>query len=411
MALIDRFRGWIAREVKNAVVSSANSASWAELFGVQTVTTVSADNALRHAAVYRCVALISGAIAMMPLRTYSVASNGVRTELMDDRRARALGLRPNSRYSRATLWQSAVVNMLLRGNGLVWIERERGGAVKALWHIPWSRSSVTLMDDGELWYRFVLDDMTVVVVNQADVLHLPGSTEWNGLMAKTPISAMGSAVGIGLSADQFAQNYFDNSGTSDGVMSYPGAFSDSAKQTDAIRAQYRAKFSGDKRFKGPLILDQGGTFEPAQITADDAQLLETRRFQIEDVARIFGVPRHLLALDDTSWGSGIDALGVMFVTYTLGPHLRAIEDEINWKIWGGRGLVSEFDRSALTKGDLKSRFEGYRIALGGASGPGFMTQNEIRLAEGLEPVAEGGSLVQWTNTAAPTPELQQKGKK
>ena len=173
---------------------------------------------------------------------------------------------------------------------------------------------------------------------------------------------MGSAVGLGIEADRFAQKYFENDATPSGYIRYEKGFSGGEGAKDELRAFWQRTFGGEGRHSGPAILDQGGQYVPIPISAQDAQLLDTRRFQIEDIARIFGVPRFLLGMDETSWGSGIEALGIGFVTYTLDPHLCAIEDEVNHKLYGrGRPArpgptaaryLGEFDRDVLVRPKL-----------------------------------------------------------
>ncbi len=236
-----------------------------------------------------------------------------------------------------------------------------------------------------LRYRLILDTGTTIVVDQDDVLHVPGSAEWDGVTAMTPIRAMSAAVGLGIEADRFAQSYFENDAAPSGYISYPQVYKG---DKDELRGFWRRTFGKSGRNSGPAVLDQGGTYNRIPISAQDAQLLDTRRFQIEDIARIFGVPRFLLGMDETSWGSGIEALGIGFVTYTLDPHLVAIEDEVNHKLYGrgrparpGRNpprFLGEFDRDVLVRGNIESRFKAYRLALGGSSGPGWMTPNEVR---------------------------------
>lgn len=397
--------GWLSRmigrllqpAVQAAMVTTANAASWQELLNAPASSmTVSADSAMRHAAVYRCVTLIAGSIAMLPLVTYRVQPDGDREANRSHPAAPLLALRPNARMSKVTFWRQIVQQMLLRGNGIAWIERTRNGAPVALWPIPWQRTAVTMMDDGALVYRMTLDNMEIVEAHQDDVLHIPGSPVWLGLMAQTPIQAMTMAIGIGLEADGFAKKYFENGGSADGYITYPQVFQSANGQADAIREYWRNRFGGQNRFSGPMVLDQGGKYETISITAEDAQLLETRRFQIEDIGRLFGVPRHLLGMDETSWGSGIEALGISFVTYTLGPHLQAIEDELDWKLFGTAAHHAEFDTAALTQGDQKSTFEAYGRALGGAPGPGWMTVNEVRRRARLPGIEGGDNLTTWT---------------
>jgi HK97 family phage portal protein len=278
--------------------------------------------------------------------------------------------------SKTTFWRMVVAQMLLRGQAIVWIQRRASGEPMALWPIPWERVSVSLVA-GRLIYRMTLDGGQMMAADQDDVLHIPGSSEWDETEFKTPIRAYANSVAIGLEADRYARKYFENDATPNGYIKYPQKLKDRS-QADEIRAYWRQKFGGENRFAGPAVLTEGGEFQQLTMNAEDAQLLETRRFQIEDIGRIFGVPRFLLAMDETSWGSGIEQLGILFVRFTLWPHLEAIRDEVNWKLFGTDAHVMDFDVTELMRGDTKSMFEAYRTAMGGNNGPGFMTPNEVR---------------------------------
>jgi HK97 family phage portal protein len=293
----------------------------------------------------------------------------------------------------------------LTGNGVAWIQRQQSGAPKALWPIPWSRCNLELVGQ-RVRYLLALDDQTSITVWEDDVLHIPGSPEWVDIYAKSPISAYSDSVGIGLEANRFARKYFENDATPSGYISYPNRLAAGSNQADEIRNHWKQKFGGDNRHSGPAVLTDGGEFKQLSINAHDAQLLDTRRFQIEDIARIFGIPRFLLALDETSWGSGIEQLGIFFIRYTLGPHMQAIRDECDWKLFGTDNHFCDFDSSELLKGDTKSIMEAARLSLGGSSGPGIKTQNEWRRDLNLPRVTDpnADNLTNWSGNNAKTSE-------
>lgn len=368
---------------------------------------VSPETAMRHSAVFRAVSLISGTIAMLPLNVYKRQGDGDRELALKHPASRLLLQRPNNRMSRTVFWRQMISQALLAGNGVAWIQRQQSGAPKALWPIPWSRVSTQLVGQ-RIRYHLTLDDGTSIEAWEDDVLHIPGSPEWVDTYAKTPISAYADAVGIGLEANRFARKYFENDATPSGYISYPNKLAAGTNQADEIRNYWRQKFGGDNRHSGPAVLTDGGEFKQLSIKAEDAQLLETRRFQIEDIARVFGVPRFLLAMDETSWGSGIEQLGIFFVRYTLAPHLQAIRDECDWKLFGTDQHFCDFDPSELLKGDTKSMFEAVRLSIGGSSGPGIKTQNEWRKEFNLPRVDDPAAdkLTTWNGTTPDAPAPQ-----
>jgi HK97 family phage portal protein len=391
----------------SSVAVTSSTGRWEDLFGPRVSVALSPDVAMRHATVWRCVSLISGIGAAIPIHTYHEDPDGSRSPTDSHAAARLLALRPNPRMSRSVFWRRIYSQMLFRGNGYAWIERRLNGQPMALWPVPYERCSVDLMSDGSARYRMWLDDMTEIVAHQDDVLHFPGSSVWDmqGLRCKTPMQAMAATVAIGLSADKYAQAYFDNDATPPIYISYPNKFQSGPKQGEDIRDYWKRQFGGENRHSGPAVLDQGGEVKQLDISAEDAQLLETRRFSVEDIGRIFGVPRFLLGMDETSWGSGIEALGIGFVTYTMDPHFVAIQDECNWKLFGTSKTFCEYDRDALIRGDIKARAEADRLALGGSAGPGWATQNDIRRSRNMRPVPNGDKLTDWAAVKPPASDI------
>lgn len=396
-------------------VNLSQMESWDDLaYGIGT-SVISPERAMRHSAVFACVRIIAGAISSLPFQTYDEARNSAKPHFA----IRLLKKRPNPRMSAAMFWRQQVSQMLLRGNAVAWIERKRSGVPVHLWPIPFNRVGIDLVND-RLRYRLVLDDGSQIVADQDDVLHFPGSMEWTGTKAKTPIEVFADSVSIGLEANRYAKQYFDNDATPPSYISYKEQFKNTSGQTEEIRKQYKAKFGGNNRHSGPLVLDQGGVLVQMDIKASDAQLLETRQFSVIDIARIFGVPPHLIGSTEknTALGSSVEQQNISFVQHTIGPHQVAIEQEINEKIHGESGYFSEYDTNGLLKGDIKARFEAYRLSLGGSSGPGFMTPNEVRRSENQPPIAGGDELVGWVASREqkkddageqtdPTPDQQQ----
>ncbi|TDX65160.1 HK97 family phage portal protein [Methylosinus sp. sav-2] len=409
-----------AHDLRAAVQNSGTTATYPlsdplafeKLFGPQT-NNVSADKALTHSAVYGCVRLIAGCISMLPFALFDEHDDGHRVRDRKSPLARMLDRRPNSRLSASMFWRSSVADMLLNGNGIAWIERKsfRAAEPYELHQVPWARTGVRLDSVAGRplqVYTMTLDDGRMIVAPQDDVLHIPGSPIWQIFRAMSPLTAYAMSVGIGISADAFAKAYFDNSSSPDGYITFPNGV---AKDTpDEIRKHWMAKHGSDNRFAGPAVFTNGGEFKELRINAADAQLLDTRRFSVEDIAtRIFGVPAHLAGLTDkaTSFGKGLEEQTQAFVDFTLGPHLCAIEDEVNEKLVPD-GKVAEFDREGFVRGDMKTRMEAFQIALGGNNGPGVMTANEVRQKLNMGPSTDPSAdkLVTWERKA---PQIGQNG--
>lgn len=380
-----------------------------KLFGPHLLG-VSPDTAMNHSTFYRCVFLIAGSIAMLNFNTYKIGEDGHREIDLTSPASKLISVRPNGRMSCTMLWRHIVSDMLMNGNGIAFIERDMNGKPLALYPVPWARVGIRLQWSGAgqiQVYTLTLDDGRYVVAHQDDVLHIPGSPVWQIFRALSPLQAYATAVGIGISADQFAKAYFDNGSSPDGYIKYPAGLTKGKDQADEIRTYWKERFGGHKRFSGPAVLTEGGEFVQVQLNAADAQLLDSRRFSVSDIGRVFGVPPHMLGETDkaTSFGKGLEELTQSFVDFTLGPHLRAIEDEVNYKLVRQSTKTAEFDREGFVRGDLKSRMEAFQIALGGAQGPGIITPNEARQKMNLGPSQDPAAdkLVTWPGSPKATP--------
>jgi HK97 family phage portal protein len=399
-------RGKIQNAGTSATYPLSDPLAYEKLFG-PVRAGVSPEGAMAHAAYYGSIRLISGVIGMLPFCLYQKGTKGHRTLIEGDARAGMIARRPNPRLSASIYWRSIVSDMLSNGNGVSWIER-RGAMPVRLHFVPWSRAGIRLdriLDEPTQVYTLTLDDGRVIQAHQDDVLHIPGSPRWEIFRAMSPLTAYAMAVGIGISADAFAKAYFDNGSSPDGYISYPGGISKTEQQSKEIRNHWMSKFGAENRFAGPAVLTDGGEFKEIRINAADAQLLDTRKFSGEDIsARVFGVAPILLGYGDKSsnWGTGIEQLTRAFVEFTLGPHLKAIEEEVNYKVIRDEKLVAEFDRDAFIRGDLLARMQAFRTALGGNNGPGVMTQNEVRVRLNLGEVADeaANTLVAWSAPSA-----------
>ena len=390
-----------AREINASAGTTAtyplsDPQAFEKLFGISS-GGVSADKAMTHSAVYRCVFLIAGCVSMLPLNVFSQDGDGHRTRDLTSKPARLLGGRPNPRMPKSMLWRQIVADMLLNGNGIAWIERDRSGNPVNLYPIPWNRVGIRLdniFGEPTQIYVLSLDNGRYITAHQDDVLHLPGSAQWQTFRAMSPLTAYAASVGIGISADSFAKAYFDNGSTPDGYIKVPTALK-TAEAANEIRADFM-KFNTN-RFAGPAVLPNGSEFVPLKINAADAQLLEARRFSVEDICRIFGVPPHMAGAIDkaTSFGKGLEEQTQAFLDFTLGPHLAAIEEELNDKLVRDPTKLVEFDREGFVRGDLKSRMEAMQIMLGGNNGPGLISQNEGRRKLNLGPVEGGDKIVSW----------------
>lgn len=371
------------------------SSTWDDLINTTIASGTSSVNeitAMQSSAVYACVNLIGGAIASMPAHIY---------KRLPDRRERAdsplwwfLNEQPMGDISAATMWEYAVTSLLLQGDAFIRILRRSAYNSEIIGLEPWAPTRVNVKKiDGRLVY--ILSPLTgdPFAVDQADMIHVPGPG-FNGFRGMSQIKyTLRNPAGIALAADNYSRDFFDNSARPDFVLSSAGSLTE--KQIELLRKTWEERYGGQGNRHKPAILFGGLDVKTISMNAEDAQLLSTRQFQIEDIARVFGVPPFMIGHTEktTSWGSGVEQMAIGFVKFTLTRHLKKFEQEINRKFWPTREkYFVEFLTAGLERGDYKSRNEGYRIALGRAGEPGWMTVNEIRAIENLPPDPDGNKL-------------------
>lgn len=370
-------------------------------------TAVTERSAMGVSAVYACVALIGGAIASLPLPIYRRTDGG---------RERAnhpvwwlLNEQPHPDMSAAAFWEYLLTANLLYGDAFAEIVRTSPNTNAVRWLRPLHPRCVQvdcLEKDNGLVYTVTDpdgDEPTRTILG-ADMLHIPG-VGFNGKRSLSPVRhAARNAVGIALAADEWSAGFFQNGARPDFALTTDGTLK--PEQIDSLRDQWANRHAGAANRGKPVVMQGGLNVQPLTVPAEDAQLIETRRMQVEDIARIYGVPPHMIGhtTASTSWGSGIEQQAIGFVRFTLQRHLARIEQEINRKFWP-RSLqyFAEFNVSGLERGDYKTRNEGYRVALGRAGEPGWMTINEVRRMENLPPLPEGDKIA-TVEPAAKTPD-------
>lgn len=390
------------RERKEPYIGIEDSAdSWNVLRGIfeelprAAGVVVNDRTAMRVSAVYACVRLIAGAIASLPIHIYE--RKGEERERVEHDYWWLLNEQPVPAYSAPAFWEWITGQVLLRGDGLAYLVRNRAGVVSGI--IPLNRSQVVIerRQSGNpraphrLTY-LVQTDEGVFGVDQDDMLHFPG-LGFDGVKSMSVIEwGARQGTGIAIAADEFAGTFFERGAQPQHAIKAPGRFSEAQQQ--ALREAWVAKYGGKGPNGIPLILTEGLDIKELTMTAKDAQLLESRQWQVMDIARAFGVPPFMVGetTKSTSWGSGIEQMGIAFVQYTLGPHLRRFQAELNRKLFRTSRFFAEFNAAGLLRGDHAARANYFKAALGGTQNPAWMTPNEVRKVENLPRHPDGDRL-------------------
>lgn len=353
---------------------------------------VTEESAMQLTAVYSCVRVLSEAVAGLPLHLYRYNGNG-KEKAVDNPLYFLLHDEPNAEMTSFIFRETLMVHLLLWGNAFAQIIRDPMGRVSALYPLMPDRMKVKRNDRKEIIYEYTLDQTEskggqyIVKLSARDVLHIPG-LGFDGLIGQSPIAMAKNALGLSASAETFGAKFFANGAMPGGVLEHPGTVKDPA----AVRESWSKGFSGGNAQK-VAVLEEGMKYTPISIPPEQAQFLETRKFQINEIARIFRVPPHMIGDLEKSSFSNIEQQSLEFVKYTLEPWLIRWEQSLQRALLTGedkKRYFAKFNVDGLLRGDYASRMAGYATARQN----GWMSTNDIRELENMDriPAEDGGDL-------------------
>lgn len=372
-------------------VSSSDYNGMMELFQVNPSfagPVVTPETAMRVTAVYASVRILAGAVGTMPVHIYERTADGKRR--VDHDIWWILNQEASPQFTSASMWEFLLASMLLRGDGLGWFKRNRLGEVIEIEPLPRNHTIIEKRD-GRLRYNASLDT-GFKGIDQDDVFHLP-NVGFDGVSSPSVIGlAAKQGIGLALAAEEYSARFFSNGARPDHVITMDKT--PTQEQIDRIRDNWLKRHTGTANAHLPGMLVGGAKVHQITMSSEDAQLMEARQFQVTDIARAFGLPGWMINANEksTSWGSGLEQMGLGFIIYSLQPHLTRAVQELNRKLFRDRRYFAEFNVAALLRGDAKTRSDYYKAALGGTQNPGFMTPNEVRGKENLPPIEGGDQL-------------------
>jgi HK97 family phage portal protein len=375
--------------------------------GTETASgvAVTPERALRNTSMFRAVSLISNSIGMLPLQ---VINEETKKKATEHPLYRILHREPNG-------WQTAYdfrslmqLRALVHGDAFARIIRSRDvrvgrDKISALVPLDPERVDVIQNADWSVAYKYQPTQGGSVVIQANDMFHLRGMS-YDGLRGLSLVKQAAEAIGLALSADRAAGRLFKNGSFVGGALTHPGKLSDPA--FDRLKESLAEKEGAENAGKN-LILEEGMEYKQFSPSARDAQMTELRKMQVEEIARVTGVPRPLLMVDETSWGSGIEALGQFFVQYALNPWFEAWQQATERSLLVGAekdALSIKFNAGALLRGSTKDQAEFFAKALGSGGAPGFLSQNEVREIIDYPSVPNGDEVSKGAmNPSAPAP--------
>lgn len=366
------------------------------IFGGSTAGKVVTErSAMQMTAVYACVRILAESIAGLPLHVYKYNSKGGKERAVEHPLFFLLHDEPNPEMTSFVFRETLMTHLLLWGNAYAQVIRNGRGDVTSIYPLMPNRMRVDRDENGRLYYEYKRygdeagkQTCETVKLSPADVLHIPG-LGFDGLIGYSPIAMAKNAIGMSMACEEFGAKFFANGAAPGGVLEHPGILKDPAR----VRESWNATFGGSSNSNKVAVLEEGMKYTPISVSPNEAQFLETRKFQINEIARIFRIPPHMIGDLEKSSFSNIEQQSLEFVKYTLEPWVTRWEQSL------ARSLLSMNERSrylikfnldGLLRGDYESRMNGYATARQN----GWMSANDIRELENMDRISaeEGGDL-------------------
>lgn len=355
---------------------------------------VNERSAMQMTAVYSCVRILAEAVAGLPLHLYRYKEDGGKEKALDHILYNLLHDEPNKEMSSFIFRETLMTHLLLWGNAYAQIIRNGKGEIIALYPLMPNKMTVDRDENGEIVYIYsrstdeAIKENGTVYLTSRDVLHIPG-LGFDGLVGYSPIAMAKNAIGLAIAAEEYGSKFYANGAAPSGVLEHPGTIKDPAR----LRENWNSTFGGSVNSGKVAVLEEGMKYTPISISPEQAQFLETRKFQINEIARIFRVPPHMVGDLEKSSFSNIEQQSLEFVKYTLDPWV------IRWEQSLSRSLLTsdekkkyffKFNLEGLLRGDYASRMSGYATARQN----GWMSANDIRELENLDKIPQelGGDL-------------------
>ena len=367
------------------------------LFGGTTSgKAVNERTAMQTTAVFACVRILAEAVAGLPLHVYRYREDGGKERIPQHPLYNLLHNEPNPEMTSFVLRETLMSHLLLWGNAYAQILRNGRGQPVALYPLLPSKMDLSRSPSGELLYTYYLDadengkkpQGGYITLRRDQVLHIPG-LGFDGLVGYSPIAMAKNAIGMALATEEYGASFFANGANPGGVLEHPGVIKDIQRVKDSWNSAYQ----GSRNAQRVAVLEEGMKFQAIGIPPEQAQFLETRKFQINEIARIFRVPPHMVGDLDKSSFSNIEQQSLEFVKYTLDPWVIRWEQSLCQSLLlpsEKSAIFIRFNLDGLLRGDYASRMNGY--ATGRQNG--WMSANDIRELENLNriPKEDGGDL-------------------
>ena len=357
---------------------------------------VNERSAMQMTAVYSCVRILAEAVAGLPLHLYRYKEDGGKEKAIDHPLYLLLHDEPNPEMTSFVFRETLMSHLLIWGNAYAQIIRDGAGRVLGLYPLLPDKMEVQRDDKGNIYYVYsrnsdenpAFKEYGNIKLKAEDVLHIPG-LGFDGLIGYSPIAMAKNAVGMTLACEEYGASFFANGANPGGVLEHPGVLKDPSKVRESWNSVYRGVNNAHKI----AVLEEGMKYQQIGIPPEEAQFLETRKFQINEIARLYRIPPHMVGDLDKSSFSNIEQHSLEFVKYTLDPWVIRWEQSLQRSLLlpGEKGkYFIKLNVDGLLRGDYQSRMNGYAVGRQN----GWFSANDIREMENMNPIPdeEGGNL-------------------
>ena len=384
-------------QARDKPVDKAADAGYSFLFGRTTSgKPVNERTAMQTTAVYACVRILAEAVASLPLHVYEYQDDGGKKLVHDHPLYYLLHDEPNPEMTSFVFRETLMSHLLIWGNAYAQIIRDGTGRVLGLYPLLPDKMDVQRDDRGNIYYVYsrnsnenpMFKEYGDIRLKAEEVLHIPG-LGFDGLIGYSPIAMAKNAVGMTLACEEYGASFFANGANPGGVLEHPGVLKDPSKVRESWNSVYRGVNNAHKI----AVLEEGMKYQQIGIPPEEAQFLETRKFQINEIARLYRIPPHMIGDLDKSSFSNIEQQSLEFVKYTLDPWVIRWEQSLQRSLLlpGEKGkYFIKLNVDGLLRGDYQSRMNGYAVGRQN----GWFSANDIREMENMNPIPDeqGGNL-------------------
>lgn len=384
-------------QARDKPVDKAADAGYSFLFGRTTSgKPVNERTAMQTTAVYACVRILAEAVASLPLHVYEYQDDGGKKLVHDHPLYYLLHDEPNPEMTSFVFRETLMSHLLIWGNAYAQIIRDGAGRVLGLYPLLPDKMDVQRDDRGNIYYVYsrnsdenpMFKEYGDIRLKAEEVLHIPG-LGFDGLIGYSPIAMAKNAVGMTLACEEYGASFFENGANPGGVLEHPGVLKDPSKVRESWNSVYRGVNNAHKI----AVLEEGMKYQQIGIPPEEAQFLETRKFQINEIARLYRIPPHMVGDLDKSSFSNIEQQSLEFVKYTLDPWVIRWEQSLQRSLLlpGEKGkYFIKLNVDGLLRGDYQSRMNGYAVGRQN----GWFSANDIREMENMNPIPDeqGGNL-------------------